>query len=43
VGLAYVPAALAKPGTNIEIDIRDKATPAEIVRPPFYRDGSIRR
>jgi aminomethyltransferase len=43
VGLAYVPAALAKPGTKIDIDIRDRATPAEVVRPPFYRDGSIRR
>ena len=42
VGLAYVPAAAAKPGTAIEIVIRDKAVPAAVVRPPFYKDGSIR-
>jgi aminomethyltransferase len=42
VGLAYVPAAAARPGTAIEIVIRDKAIPAEVVRPPFYKDGSIR-
>jgi len=43
VGLGYVPAAAAKPGTAIEIVIRDRAIPAEVVRPPFYTDGSIRR
>ncbi len=43
VGLGYVPAAAAKPGTEIEIVIRDKAVPAVVVRPPFYKDGSIRR
>jgi aminomethyltransferase len=43
VGLAYLPSALAKAGTAIKIDIRDRPTPAEIVRPPFYTDGSIRR
>jgi aminomethyltransferase len=42
VGLAYVPAGAARPGTAIEIVIRDKAIPAEVVRPPFYKDGSIR-
>jgi aminomethyltransferase len=43
IGMAYVPVSAAKPGTAIEIEIRDRATPAEIVRPPFYKDGSIRR
>jgi aminomethyltransferase len=43
IGLAYVPVAASKPGTPIDIEIRDRATPAEIVRPPFYKDGSIRR
>ncbi len=43
IGLGYVPAEAAKPGTPLEIVIRDKAIPAEVVRPPFYKDGSIRR
>jgi len=43
VGLAYLPAAAAKPGTPIEIEVRDRLTPAEVVRPPFYTEGSIRR
>ena len=43
IGLAYVPVAASKPGTAIEIEIRDRRTPARIVRPPFYTAGSIRR
>jgi aminomethyltransferase len=43
VGMAYVPIEAAKPGTAIEIMIRDKACPAEVARPPFYKSGSIRR
>ena len=39
----YVPADSAKPGTRIEIMVRDKAIPAEIVRPPFYKGGSVRK
>jgi glycine cleavage system aminomethyltransferase T len=38
-----VPADSAKPGTRIDIMVRDRAIPAEIVRPPFYRDGSVRK
>lgn len=43
IGLAYLPVEAAKPGTEIEIMIRDRAYPAEVVRPPFYKEGSIRR
>ncbi|HEX2093463.1 MAG TPA: glycine cleavage system aminomethyltransferase GcvT [Longimicrobiaceae bacterium] len=42
IGMAYIPAAAAKPGTEIGIVIRDRAVPAEVVRPPFYKQGSIR-
>jgi len=37
VGLGYVPAALAKPETPIEIEIRGRRSPATIVRKPIYR------
>src|SRR5690606_4614411 len=43
IGMGYVPADSAKPGTRIEIMVRDKAIPAEIVRPPFYKGGSVRK
>jgi len=43
IGLAYVPVEAAKPGTAIEVVIRNRPVPAEVVRPPFYQDGSVRR
>jgi aminomethyltransferase len=43
VGMCYVPTAAAKPGTRVDIMVRDKAIPAELVRPPFYRHGSVRK
>ncbi|HEV2147962.1 MAG TPA: glycine cleavage system aminomethyltransferase GcvT [Longimicrobiaceae bacterium] len=41
IGMAYVPAEAAKPGTEIGIVIRDRAVPAEVVRPPFHKGGSV--
>lgn len=43
IGTAYLPAELAKPGTEIAVEIRGRAVPAEVVRPPFYTGGSLRR
>jgi aminomethyltransferase len=43
VGLGYLPVEAAKPGTGIEILIRDRPIPARVVRPPFYTEGSLRR
>jgi aminomethyltransferase len=37
IALAYVPAALAKLGTTVAVEIRGKAEPAVVVRRPFYR------
>jgi aminomethyltransferase len=37
IGLGYVPAAQASPGSKIEIEIRGKRAPAEIVPKPLYR------
>jgi aminomethyltransferase len=36
VGMAYVPSALAAPGTTLAIDIRGRAAEAAVVRLPFY-------
>ncbi len=37
IALAYVPAALAKLGTELAVQIRGKAEPALVVKRPFYR------
>jgi aminomethyltransferase len=39
VALAYVPAAAAKPGTELAVEIRGRAEPAVVVKRPFYRRG----
>jgi aminomethyltransferase len=36
IGMSYVPAALAEPGTEIRIDIRGRAAVARVVPLPFY-------
>jgi aminomethyltransferase len=40
IGMAYVSAARAEPGTRILIDVRGTARPAVIERKPLYRKGS---
>ncbi|HZU83532.1 MAG TPA: glycine cleavage system aminomethyltransferase GcvT, partial [Polyangiaceae bacterium] len=37
IGLGYVPAAHAEPGTRLTVDCRGKAAPIELVKGPFYR------
>jgi aminomethyltransferase len=36
IGMAYVPVALSAPGSPIDIDIRGRATRAQVVPLPFY-------
>ena len=35
IALAYVPAALAKEGTELDVDIRGKPVEARVVKTPF--------
>ena len=37
IGLGYVPSALAKAGTPLEIEIRGNRAAATVVAKPFYR------
>ncbi|HXO19948.1 MAG TPA: glycine cleavage system aminomethyltransferase GcvT [Thermoanaerobaculia bacterium] len=37
LGMAYVPAALAAPGTALSLDVRGKPVAAKVVPLPFYR------
>jgi len=37
IALGYVPARLSKVGNQVEVDIRGKRFPAEVVKQPFYK------
>ncbi|HOW30945.1 MAG TPA: glycine cleavage system aminomethyltransferase GcvT, partial [Bacteroidales bacterium] len=39
VGMAYVPIAFSKEGSEIFISVRDKALKAIVVKPPFYKSA----
>jgi aminomethyltransferase len=41
IGMAYLPPAAAAIGTALEIDIRGKRWPAEVVKKPFYRKPAV--
>jgi aminomethyltransferase len=40
IGMGYVPAAKAAPGTRLEIDVRGKMRPAEVKEKPLYRKAA---
>jgi aminomethyltransferase len=40
IGMAYVPAERATPGTQIEIDVRGTTRPATVAEKPLYRKGA---
>jgi aminomethyltransferase len=40
VGMAYLPADRAVPGTEIEVDVRGKHRPAVVRDKPLYRKGT---
>jgi aminomethyltransferase len=42
IGTAYLPKAIAKPGTRFEVEIRGKRLPAVAVETPFWTKGSRR-
>lgn len=43
IGTTYLPTHSADPGTKIEIDCRGRRLEAEVVKLPFYTDGSVKR
>jgi len=43
IALGYVPTPMAVEGTALEVDARGRTLSATVVRPPFYKEGSIRR
>ena len=43
LGLGYVERGFSKSGTEIGVEIRGQVLEAVVERPPFYKDGSIKR
>ena len=43
IALGYLSAELARPGARVEVDVRGTEIPAQVVRTPFYTQGSLRR
>ena len=37
IGMAYLPAAYGTPGTALQIDVRGRLFPAQVVKKPFYK------
>jgi len=42
IGTCYLPAESAKEGSGLEIDIRGKRVPANVVKMPFYKNATHR-
>ena len=40
IGMAYLPVALAKPGTPVKIDVRGRLFDAQVVKKPFYKPAA---
>jgi len=43
IGMGYVMKDYSKAGTQIFVEIRGKKVPAEIVKLPFYKEGSVKK
>jgi aminomethyltransferase len=39
IGMAYVRADLAQPGTDLTVDVRGKQRPARVSKKPLYKKG----
>jgi aminomethyltransferase len=43
IGTTYLPVAVAKPGTQFDVECRGERLPAEVVKLPFWTKGSVRK
>jgi aminomethyltransferase len=43
IGTTYLPIEAAKVGSAFEVEIRGERVPAEVVKMPFYKQGSVRK
>ena len=43
IGTTYLPTEVAKPGTTFQVDVRGTLQDAEVVKLPFWTQGSVRK
>jgi aminomethyltransferase len=43
IGTTYLPVAAAKAGTKFQVEVRGEKQEAEVVKMPFYRNGSVKK
>ena len=43
IGTTYLPIEAAKAGSTFEVEIRGEKVPAEVVKMPFYKQGSVKK
>jgi aminomethyltransferase len=43
IGTTYLPLESAKAGSTFEVEIRGEKVPAEVVKMPFYKQGSVKK
>jgi aminomethyltransferase len=43
IGMAYVATEASKAGTAVEVMVRDRALAAQVTKPPFYTNGTVRK
>jgi aminomethyltransferase len=43
IGMGYVPEEFSHPGTEVEVEIRDKRVGARVVSTPFYKQGTAKK
>ncbi|MFQ6614955.1 MAG: glycine cleavage T C-terminal barrel domain-containing protein, partial [Fidelibacterota bacterium] len=41
IGLGYVAREFSRSGNSLSVEIRGKQIPAIVVKPPFYKNGSL--
>ncbi len=43
IGTCYLPKGRTKAGTSLAVEVRDRSLAGEVVKTPFYTEGSLRR
>jgi aminomethyltransferase len=43
IGTTYLPVSACEPGTALEVEVRGERVPAEVVKLPFWTQGTVRR
>jgi glycine cleavage system T protein (aminomethyltransferase) len=42
IGMVYLPTEMSEPGTKLRMELRRDTVEVEVVRPPFYRQGTVK-